>query len=356
MNKSNQISTSENLVNNCKIKRLTLVTDAWHPQVNGVVTTLSTLVKHLTEIGIAVDVIQPNDYPNVPLPSYPEIRLAVKTADLHQRIRDFKPDALHIATEGTLGWKARRFALKNDWPFTSSYHTQYPEYVRARWPIPLKLSYAILKRFHSAASRTFVPSQSMQQLLQQAEFKNLVMMTRGVDEQVFNPARKKELAYARPIMLYVGRVAPEKNIEAFLDLDLPGTKLIVGDGPQKTDLQNRYPEVVFAGIQKGAELAEFYASADVFVFPSKTDTFGVVNIEAISCGTPVAAYPVTGPKDIITEGTNGALDEDLEQAILSALKLSTNPEQISASIPEYSWQTAAQQFLQNLAPIEHSQA
>lgn len=351
MNHSKKISAPANMLESAKIKRLTLVTDAWHPQVNGVVTTLSTLVKHLTEMGIAVDVIQPNDYPNVPLPSYPEIRLAVKTADLHQRIRNFNPDALHIATEGTLGWKARRFALKNNWPFTSSYHTQYPEYVRARWPIPLKLSYAILKRFHSAASRTFVPSESMKALLEKAEFKNLVMMTRGVDNHIFNPQRQKDLGYPRPNMLYVGRVAPEKNIEAFLRLDLPGTKIIVGDGPQKAELQNKYPQVVFAGIQKGVELAEFYASADVFVFPSKTDTFGVVNIEAISCGTPVAAYPVTGPKDIITEGINGALDEDLEQAISSALNLSKNPEQIAASIPEYSWQTAAQQFLQNLAPI-----
>lgn len=340
--------------NSQTIKRLTLVTDAWFPQVNGVVTTLSNLVKELTNRGIVVDVIQPNDYASIPLPTYHEIRCVWRPKDfnnrnLKNRILEFKPDAIHIATEGSLGWFARHIAMKHGLPFTSGYHTRYPEYIRARYPIPMKLTYTILRHFHQAAERTLVPADSIMQDLKSRGFNHLHLMSRGVDTQIFNPQQKQFLDYPKPILLYVGRIAPEKSIEDFLNLDYPGSKLVIGDGPQRHELQAKYPQAIFLGVKKAHELARYYASADAFVFPSKTDTFGVVNIEAIACGTPVAAYPVTGPKDIVTEGLNGSTNECLKTAIVQALSLPTEP--IAKSIPQYTWQHAAQQFIKILAPI-----
>ncbi|MDX1351875.1 MAG: glycosyltransferase family 1 protein [Thiomicrorhabdus sp.] len=331
------------------IKRLTLVTDAWFPQVNGVVTTLSNLVNELTDKGMVVDVIQPNDYANFPLPSYPEIRCVWRPKGLTNRILNFKPDAIHIATEGSLGWFARHIAIKHGLPFTSGYHTRYPEYIRARYPMPMKSSYAVLRYFHKAAQRTLVPAESIMHDLEAKGFKNLHLMSRGVNTRIFNPEQHTLLGYPKPILLYVGRVAPEKNIEAFLTLDYPGSKLIIGDGPQRKALQKKYPEAIFLGVKKGSELARYYASADTFVFPSKTDTFGVVIIESIACGTPVAAYPVTGPQDIITEGLNGATDNCLKTAITKALTLPRKT--IAVSIPQYTWEHAVQQFITVLAPI-----
>jgi len=336
-----------------KIKRLTLVTDAWHPQINGVVTTLSTLVKKLREQGIEVDVIQPNDYDNFPLPTYKEIRCVWKPKGLKQRILDFKPDALHIATEGTLGWYVRRFAITKNIPFTSGYHTRYPEYIKARLPIPLSWSYALLRRFHKPAQKTLVPAKSIKQELINHGFENLELMSRGVDTSLFNPARKNQfqsgIDLQHPIQLYVGRVAPEKNIESFLEIENTGSKVVVGDGPDLEKLNQKYPNVHFVGAKKGEELASYYAMADVFVFPSLTDTFGVVNLEAIASGTPVAAYPVTGPKDIVTQGINGYTDDDLSKAIELALQI--EPNLIHLSIPEFTWEHASQQFLQVLSPI-----
>lgn len=337
------------------IKRLTLVTDAWYPQVNGVVTTLANLVTELTKLGIEIDLIQPNDYGSFPLPTYHEIRCVWKTKDfknrsLKSRILDFKPDAIHIATEGSLGWFARHIAIKHRLPFSSGYHTRYPEYVRARYPIPTSITYGILRYFHQAAEQTLVPGESILQDLKNEGFQNLKLMTRGVDTDIFNPHQRQPLHYKRPILLYVGRIAPEKNIEDFLSLDMPGSLLVIGDGPQRKTLQTKYPKAFFLGVKKGIELARYYASADAFVFPSKTDTFGVVNIEAIACGTPVAAYPVTGPKDIITEGLNGATHACLKTAVTDALALDRNP--ISKSIPEYSWTHATKQFLAVLTPID----
>ena len=336
------------------IKRLTLVTDAWYPQVNGVVTTLANLVTELTHLGIEIDLIQPSDYASVRLPTYHEIQCVWKTKDLKNRplknrILDFKPDAIHIATEGSLGWFARHIAIKHCLPFSSGYHTRYPEYVRARFPIPTALIYGLLRYFHQAAEKTLVPGESILQDLKNKGFNHLYLMTRGVDTLTFNPNQRQALHYAKPIMLYVGRIAPEKNIEDFLNLDIPGTQLVIGDGPQRYALQTKYPKAIFLGVKKGAELASYYASADVFVFPSKTDTFGIVNIESIACGTPVAAYPVTGPKDIITDGLNGATDACLKTAVTNALALNREP--ISKSIPEYTWEHAAQQFLAVLTPI-----
>ncbi len=342
----------KNILNHVDIKRVTLVTDAWHPQVNGVVTTLSTLVKELEKQGIEVDVIQPNDYASFPLPTYKEIRCVWKPKGIKQRIRDFQPDALHIATEGTLGWYVRNFAKKEGIPFTTGYHTRYPEYIRARFPVPVQFSYAMLRRFHNDAETTLVPAESIKQELESHGFENLAVMSRGVNTELFNPSRKQLLPFAKPVQLYVGRVAPEKNIEAFLNIDNPGSKVVVGDGPDLERLKTAYPQVHFVGVKKGKDLAEYYASADVFVFPSLTDTFGVVNIEAIASGTPVAAYPVTGPKDIITQGVNGITHDDLAVAIEQALQLDTTV--LPDSIPQFTWEHATRQFLQILSPIPTS--
>jgi len=335
------------------------VTDAWKPQVNGVVTTLSQLVKHLKGLEIDVDVIEPNDYQHIPLPTYAEIPLVLRSKGLEKRILQFEPHAIHIATEGGLGWKARRIALKHKLPFTTAYHTKYPEYIHERFPIPKSWIYAILRQFHHPAKNTFVPAPSILKELKQQGFANTVLMSRGVDTEHLNPQAAIDLGFKKPIYLYVGRIAPEKNIRQFLDLTLPGQKVVVGKGPDLSKLQQRYPEVVFAGPKYGQELAHYYASADVFVFPSLTDTFGVVNLEAIACGTPVAAFPVTGPKDIIKNGINGILHKDLRFAIEQALTLKKHPEKIAHSIPEYTWQGATQQFLNHLAWIEpthyHSQ-
>lgn len=349
-NSDNQSNVSlSNQVNQQPIKRLTLVTDAWFPQINGVVTTLSNLVIELTNQGIEVDIIQPSEYKSFPLPTYHEIRCVWRPKGLENRILSFKPDAIHIATEGSLGWFARRIAIKNELPFTTGYHTRYPEYIRARLPIPITVIYALLRFFHTPAQKTLVPAQSILQDLDVKGFKHLALMTRGVNIDVFNPQQKRDLNYTKPIMLYVGRIAPEKNIESFLKLDMPGSKIIIGEGPELDNLKSRYPKCHFLGAKKGNELAQYYSSADVFVFPSKTDTFGVVNIEAIACGTPVAAYPVTGPKDIITEGLNGSINDNLQTAIQQALVLPK--ENIHLSIPQFNWPHAAQQYLQNLSPI-----
>lgn len=336
------------------IQRITLVTDAWKPQVNGVVTTLSQLVAQLSHQGIEVDVIQPNDYQHLPMPTYPEIPLVWRSKGLENRILDFQPNAIHIATEGALGWKSRHIALKHKLPYTSAYHTKYPEYIHARFPIPQKWIYALLRRFHRKAERTLVPAPSILNELKAQGFPNVVLMSRGVDTDIFNPQAATDLDFQTPIFLYVGRIAPEKNIRSFLELPLQGQKVVVGKGPDLTVLQQAYPEVAFVGPKYGQALARYYASADVFVFPSLTDTFGVVNLEAIACGTPVAAFPVTGPKDIVSQGINGSLDKDLNRAIEQALVLKKHPEKIAQSIPEYTWQGATQQFIKHLAIIDQT--
>ncbi|MBE0471586.1 MAG: glycosyltransferase family 1 protein [Methyloprofundus sp.] len=334
------------------IKRICLVTDAWTPQINGVVTTLSQLVKYLTEQGIEIDIIQPYEYPRIPLPTYPDIPLVWRAKGLEDRILKNKPDAIHIATEGSLGWRARRIALKHKLPFTTAYHTKYPEYLAKRLPIPASWVYKFLTKFHDPAQATFVPAQAILNELESHGFQHLVLMGRGVDKRVFNPQQHIDLPYKKPIYLYVGRLAVEKNIQAFLSLDLEGTKLMVGDGPQKEFLEKHYPDAVFVGSKQNESLAQFYASADVMVFSSLTDTFGLVNIEAMACGTPVAAFPVTGPIDIITPGLNGALNPDLNLAIQQALSLPRPP--IAQSVENYDWQVVASDFLQHLAQINWS--
>jgi len=333
-----------------RIKRLTIVTDAWQPQVNGVVTTLRQLVSHLQKMAIEVDVIHPYDYHHFGMPTYREIPVVWRAKQLEQRLLNFNPDALHIATEGSLGWRVRQLALKHQLPFTTAYHTKYPEYIRRRFPIPENWTYRLLAKFHMPAVRTFVPAQAILSELNAQGFNNLIMMSRGVDRTLFNPEQAIELPFPRPILLYVGRIAVEKNLEAFLQLPIAGTKLLIGDGPAKSKLEKHYSTAHFLGVKTGQELAQYYASADVMVFPSLTDTFGLVNIEAMACGTPVAAFPVTGPIDIITPSLNGALSEDLEDAVEQALEL--EPEYIAPSVAHYDWQEVAQQFLANLAPIK----
>lgn len=335
-----------------KSRRICIVTDAWHPQTNGVVRTLNTTRGMLLEQGHEVRVIEPGMFRNFPCPTYPEIRLAWRPAKLlRTELETFRPDNVHIATEGPLGMAARSFCLQRGWPYTTSYHTQFPEYVRARAPVPLALSYAWLRRFHGTAARTMVATPSMQNQLESRGFTKIARWSRGVDVELFRPERRMVLDLPRPISLYLGRVSVEKNIEEFLKLDLPGTKVVVGDGPAREALQRKYPQVVFVGYKFGEELAAHVAAADVFVFPSRTDTFGLVLLEAMACGVPVAAYPVTGPIDVVRAGITGMLSEDLQAATLGALQM--NRHACREHALQYTWEKATQQFFGNLASIAH---
>jgi glycosyltransferase involved in cell wall biosynthesis len=296
-----------------------------------------------------VEIIEPADFRTVPCPTYPEIRLAILPyRELARRLDAFAPDAVHIATEGPIGIAARRWCRRRQRPFTTSYHTQFPEYVRARAPIPVALTYAHLRRFHGAAARTLVATPSMMRQLQERGFRNLGLWSRGVDTALFRPRPKgSQLALPRPIWLYFGRVAVEKGIEDFLTLTIPGTKLVVGGGPAEEELRARYPEAVFTGFQHGDALAALVAEADVFVFPSRTDTFGLVLLEAMACGVPVAAYPVTGPIDVVENGVTGVLDRDLRTAALAALEV--DPAACRAHALKYTWAAATRQFVEQLA-------
>jgi glycosyltransferase involved in cell wall biosynthesis len=332
--------------------KIAIVTDAWLPQINGVVRTMRTTIEILQRQGHVIKVIGPNEFRNVPLPSYPEIRIALLPGRrLAQQLREFEADAIHISTEGSLGHAARHYCLKNRLRFTTAYHTRFPEYVRLRVPVPLTWSYAFVRRFHRPSSAVMVATESLQAELETRGFENIRRWSRGVDIDLFKPYPKLDLAGPRPIFLYVGRVAVEKNIRAFLSLDLPGSKYVIGDGPAMSDLKRRYPEVVFLGYKTGRDLAEHISSADVMVFPSLTDTFGLVVLEAIACGVPVAAYPVTGPRDIVINGINGWLDDDLGRAARRALDV---PAQRCREFAEgYSWEKAASQFVSNLVPVDY---
>jgi glycosyltransferase involved in cell wall biosynthesis len=330
--------------------RILIISDAWRPQVNGVVRTLETTVKTLRQDGHEVDVVSPLEFRTIPCPSYPEIRLAIMPgAKVTRRIEAFQPDAIHISTEGPLGWAARRYCLRKGLPFTTAYHTRFPEYVNARFPLPLDLLYKGMRLFHDRAVHTMVATPSLQDDLEARGFRNLVRWTRGVDIELFRPGRRRPLNIPRPIYLYVGRVAVEKNIQAFLDLDLEGSKLVVGDGPMLVQLRQEYPDVTFVGAMHGEELASYYAAADVFVFPSLTDTFGLVLLEALASGVPVAAYPVTGPRDVINGAPVGVLDEDLGRAARGALKI--DPLACREFALGYSWRVSTQQFLANLQRV-----
>lgn len=325
-----------------QVGRVLLVTDAWKPQVNGVVQTLERVAEHMPALGVEPVFLTPSAFRTIPAPTYPSIRLALATpAAVAREIRAAKADHVHIVTEGPLGHLARRYCLRHGVPFTTSYHTRFPEFLQARFPIPPSIVYAWLKRFHNAADATLVATGSLRTELTARGFTKLAPWTRGVDNELFHPRHRQPLGLPQPVFLYVGRVAAEKNIEAFLDLDLPGSKLVVGDGPALAELRQKYPDATFVGEHRGEELSRFFASADVFVFPSRVDTFGIVLLEAMASGLPVAAYPVTGPVDIV--GPAGALSENLAEAALAALKIDRETARQQAL--RYSWATCAEMFV-----------
>jgi glycosyltransferase involved in cell wall biosynthesis len=329
---------------NRQVGRILFVTDTWDPQINGVVQTLKSLFKVLEGRGIGIERISPEAFRSLPLPSYPDIRLALTTRRrITSLIREARPDHIHIVTEGPLGTLARSVCLRQDLPFTTSYHTRFPEYVRARAPIPARWTYLWLRRFHNAGGGTMVGTPLLMEELRGHGFDKLRLWGRGVDTEAFHPRFRRDLGLERPVFLYVGRVAVEKNLPAFLGLDLPGSELIVGDGPDLDMLRKRYPDAHFAGARRGAELAEYFASADAFVFPSRTDTYGLVILEAMASGVPVAAYPVTGPLDIFADGKGGVLSDDLGQAARAALEVSR--EEAREKAMRHGWDACGDEFM-----------
>ncbi len=330
--------------------RVLIATDAWHPQVNGVVRTLTSLSRTACNLGVTIEFLSPDGFPSLPLPTYPGLRLALPTLGaIACRIGDAKPDAIHIATEGPIGYSVRAYCRRHGRQFTTSYTTRFPEYISARAPIPQHWIYAALRRFHSAATVTMVATPSLFGELSLRGFSNLAIWTRGVDTNLFRPDRAIALDYPRPIFAVAGRIAVEKNLEAFLSLDLPGTKIVIGKGPQEEQLRFRFPDVKFLGLLERETLAAHLAAADVFVFPSRTDTFGLVQLEALSCGVPIAAFPVTGPEDIVGSHPVGVLNEDLRAACLGALRLSRKS--CRAFALNFSWEKSARQFIGHVQKV-----
>lgn len=336
------------------MKKILLLTDAWFPQVNGVVRTMNRVKEILESAGHEMRVVSPEQFRTIPCPSYPEIRLAYGRVRrrIGKIIDEYQPDHIHIVTEGPIGMAGRGVCRKRHLPFTSAYHTKFPEYIKARTGLPLWLSYRWIRWFHGPSSGMLVATQSIRSELERWGLTNCVDWTRGVDTELFQPRPegREMIKEERPVFLYVGRVAVEKNIEAFLELDLPGVKYVVGDGPAREALMRKYPDVVFPGVKKGVELAQYFSAADVFVFPSRTDTFGLVMLEALACGVPVAAYPVPGPLDVIGPKGPGSLDEDLASACRRALEIDrTRCREYALG---FSWDRCAQMYFDNLAQID----
>ena len=327
---------------------LAMISDAWFPQVNGVVRTLDTLKRGLEDQGWRVTMITPDLFCTVPCPTYPEIRLALGAGRRIAALLDeARPSAIQISTEGPLGYAARRYCLKRGYPFTTAFHTRFPEYIHARTGLPLAISYPLIRRFHAPAKAVMVSTRTIETVLRRRGFINLKKWSRGVDTALFRPGDKSFLPGPRPVSLYAGRVAVEKNLEAFLSLDLPGTKYVVGDGPQLAELKRKYPDVRFSGMRHGEDLARHMAAADVFVFPSRTDTFGLVLLEALASGVPVAAFPVPGPLDVVGQDGPGSLDEDLGRAVRNALSI---PAAICREHAlKFTWANSVRQFESNLA-------
>jgi len=335
--------------------RILIATDAWHPQVNGVVRTLTSLARSASALGAEIDFLTPDGFPSFGVPTYPGLRIALPyRREIAARIEAVSPEAIHIATEGPIGWAVRAYCRRRKLAFTTSYTTRFPEYIAVRSIVPATLSYAVLRHFHAAAAMTMVATASLRQGLGARGFRKLGTWTRGVDTDLFTPNDAAELDLPRPIFMTVGRVAVEKNLEAFLSLDLPGSKIVIGDGPQKAELERRYPKARFLGEKTGKDLPSHLAAADVFVFPSRTDTFGVVQLEALACGTPVAAFPVTGPLDVIADHPVGALDSDLRSACIRALGVSR--ETCRSFALERSWENSARQFIGNLSALQPSRS
>ena len=334
--------------------RFVLITDAWEPQVNGVVRTWQQVTSEMAALGHEPHVIHPGLFKTLSAPRYPEIKLAILPGRRVRKMLDeLSPDAIHIATEGPLGQAARKYCRKRNLPYTTSYHTQFPHYLRRYFGVPSSLSYRFIRYFHGSAKHTLVPTKQVGEELKREGLTNIVVWSRGVDTKLFHPHYDTPASLAnlpRPIFLYAGRVAIEKNIEAFLKLDLPGSKVVIGDGPPREGLQKRYPDTHFVGYKFGEELAAHYAAGDVFVFPSKTDTFGVVMLEAGACGLPVAAYPVTGPIDVVQQGSTGYVYTDLREAAIEALDLKS--EDCIAFAQRNSWARCAQTVIDHLAIID----
>jgi glycosyltransferase involved in cell wall biosynthesis len=330
--------------------RIAFISDAWHPQINGVVTTIQNTCATLEQSGHRIKLITPDQFKTIPCPTYPSIRLALAcNKKLNRLLDEFNPQRIHIATEGPLGMATRRYCLKRNLAFTTSFHTLFAEYVNLRFKIPVSWGYRFLRWFHGPAKKVMVATPSVESDLLARGFKNtLVRWSRGVDPDLYHPRNKAFISLPRPISLFVGRVAVEKNLDAFLSLDISGTKVVVGDGPQMKELKAKFPATVFAGFQTGETLASYMAASDVFVFPSRTDTFGIVMLEALASGIPVAAFPVIGPVDVIAGDKVGKLDENLKQAITEALQL--DPQDCRNYALNYSWANCSRQFFNNLVP------
>jgi glycosyltransferase involved in cell wall biosynthesis len=336
------------------VKRILVATDAWHPQVNGVVRTLVMMAEAARRFGVDVHFLTPQSFRTFAMPSYRDLRLALPyQAKVARLIADLRPDSIHIATEGPIGLAVRRYCRRRGLPFTTSFHTRFPEYISARLPVPESWIWRALRAFHGPSQAVMAATPALSGELRGRGFRNVVLWPRGVDTRQFHP-RPVDLGLPRPVFLCVGRVAVEKNLEAFLALDLPGTKLIVGDGPARMALARSYPQAVFLGARLGEALAQAYAAADVFVFPSKTDTFGLVLLEALASGLPVAAFPVAGPRDVIGNAPVGVLDDDLRSACLAALKLS--PQACLAFAAAHTWEASARAFIENMADIREVEA
>ena len=329
--------------------RILVATDAWHPQVNGVVRTLAMMAEASKTFGVDVSFLTPQSFRTFAMPSYPDLRLALPgPAKIARLIAEARPDSIHIATEGPIGLMARRYCRQHRLPFTTSFHTRFPEYISARLPVPETWIWAALRAFHGPSQAVMAATPALASELRARGFRNVVLWPRGVDTRLFHP-RTVDLGLPRPVFLCVGRVAVEKNLEAFLGLDLPGTKLIVGDGPARAALARKYPQAVFLGARQGEELAQAYAAADVFVFPSKTDTFGLVLLEALASGLPVAAFPVTGPRDVIGAAPVGVLNEDLRTACLAAVTIS--PQACLEFAARHTWEASARAFIDTIANV-----
>lgn len=336
--------------------RILIATDAWHPQVNGVVRTLTMMAESARNLGADIGFLTPQSFRTVALPSYRDLRVALPNPwQIAHLIEQAQPDNIHIATEGPIGILVRRYCCRYGLPFTTSFHTRFPDYVAARVPVPESWVWAALRRFHARSGAVMAATSALAAELRERGFRNVVLWPRGVDADLFHP-RKIDLGLPRPVFLSVGRVAVEKNLDAFLELDLPGSKVVVGDGPARLELERRYPEAVFLGARHGEALADAYAAADVFVFPSCTDTYGLVVLEALASGVPVAAFPVTGPRDVIGAAPVGMLDEDLRRACLSALTVSRDD--CRAFALSHTWEACARAFIDNVMRVraEHDAA
>ncbi len=327
---------------------IAIVTDAWYPQQNGVVRVVDSLRRRVAARGHRCHIISPDRFVTVPCPTYPDIPLAIFPGrEVARQLENLDPDAIHIATEGPLGWAARAWCLRRKRPFTTAYHTKFPQYVRARTGLPLAIPYAAVRRFHAPSSAVLVPTRGILEELEAWHFTKLRQWSHGVDVDVFLPGSKAAFDHLpRPVFLFTGRVTVEKNLPAFLDLELPGSKVIMGSGPQRDSLIRRYRDAHFIVASGDEELARYYRAADVFVFPSRTDTFGLVMLEALACGVPVAAYPEPGPLEVVADSGAGVLSDDLRAAALAAIDIPA--ERCRARATSFSWDIVAAQFLSNL--------